>query len=486
VSLITCLASIGAQEAWSRGQSDRSGERIAVLEFKNYANARVPEMMYLSDQARREAAQLLGDRFVIMTRETLNTLVESPEVVEACIGGCEVELGRTLQAHWIVTGTVVTLGDRLHATLKLHEVKRGNLVGIEDAYGDDMEGLSTSVKSATGRLLSHLLNLSDGVKIPQINLGDVELPEGFELKPLKRFGMPIHLLKAYDETLELDENPKAEIEAKISAWSKMMTYKKAPQIQAQARLRIAYWNARYQRKLECQKNWDQLRMLLSMKRVISKDEKRKLCVDYLDACGRDPHENPAVSHPSIREILKEEAEAVALSASKRRRYRDQMSALDTIIGGSFAPSRLGFGTHVRWRIQPLDLFGRRLFTDMHLSVFDSQFDPDQFDLIGNEWGGSIGLQWLNETSIIPWGSVGYLNSGGHSMLSGELGLRRELSSGWLSLHFSLQYLYPLSEAPSTIGADGELRATLWAGTGLKGLLLSLFLYYIVATVVSEG
>ena len=69
-------------------------QRLAILEFSGKAGLSFDQLLYLSDQVRAEAQSLVGDHLVILTREILNELTESPDGLEACTSGCEVQLGR--------------------------------------------------------------------------------------------------------------------------------------------------------------------------------------------------------------------------------------------------------------------------------------------------------------------------------------------------------------------------------------------------------
>ena len=99
----------------------KTKRRLAILEFTGSSGLSTDQLMYLSDQMRAEAQHLIGDQFVIMTREIMSELTDSPELIEACEKNCEVDIGRALQAHWVISGQVFG-GEQLYRATLINEV----------------------------------------------------------------------------------------------------------------------------------------------------------------------------------------------------------------------------------------------------------------------------------------------------------------------------------------------------------------------------
>jgi TolB-like protein len=123
--------------------------RLAVVELRNGAKLSEDEVAYLTDQARTQASKVLpGERFLIMTRESIVALLPPGKTLADCAKGqCEVEVGRTIGADYIVTGEVLRFGEELRLNLKVHACKSGAFLGSESAKGTKVNDLESGVTS---------------------------------------------------------------------------------------------------------------------------------------------------------------------------------------------------------------------------------------------------------------------------------------------------------------------------------------------------
>jgi TolB-like protein len=128
--------------------------RLAVVELRNSASLREEEVMYLADLVRTQASKALpGDQFLVMTRESIVALLPPGTRLEDCAKSqCEVEVGRTIGADYIVTGEVLRFGDELRLNIKAHACSSGGFVGSEVVKGIKLNDLENGLIEASARL----------------------------------------------------------------------------------------------------------------------------------------------------------------------------------------------------------------------------------------------------------------------------------------------------------------------------------------------
>ena len=118
VIILTLCASPPLASATPKGEL-----RIAVLELSNPAGLSQQEVTYLSDLMRRLAASELAQRFLVMTKANMLTLLPADRPLEECIGECAIETGRLLSATYIITGDIIRFGKQLRVSVKLHDTR---------------------------------------------------------------------------------------------------------------------------------------------------------------------------------------------------------------------------------------------------------------------------------------------------------------------------------------------------------------------------
>ena len=132
------LSLLTAQSALARSTDD---QRVAVTELTN--NAGVPQRvsLALTESVRGEVAELLGRRYLVMTKENILSLVEAAVCDEASEASCEVEMGRKLGAHFIISGALTKLGGKLKLSLKVHSTRDARLLGVREDSARDISGV---------------------------------------------------------------------------------------------------------------------------------------------------------------------------------------------------------------------------------------------------------------------------------------------------------------------------------------------------------
>ena len=71
---------------------------------QGYTDISRDEVSFLTNEVRRVVGYLPTERFLVMTKESMAVMIEPGKTLEDCVGQCEVETGRLLNAEWIITG----------------------------------------------------------------------------------------------------------------------------------------------------------------------------------------------------------------------------------------------------------------------------------------------------------------------------------------------------------------------------------------------
>ena len=130
-------------------------KRIAVLELKNRTQSGVSqtELAYLTSEIRLIMSYLPKDQFLVMTKESMMMLIEPGKTLEDCVGECEVETGRLINADWIITGEILRFGSSLRVSLRLHNTVNGQFVKGESIRGLTIESLENPLHLAALRFV---------------------------------------------------------------------------------------------------------------------------------------------------------------------------------------------------------------------------------------------------------------------------------------------------------------------------------------------
>ena len=132
-----------------------AGERapIAVMALES-PTRRVTEseVQFLTDALRKAAADVFDPRlYMVMTQASMDILL--PPAQLTCLAGkCLVEIGKTLQAKYVIGGSLRDVGTGVGITLEAYEVKTGGLVGSENEVADDVNAVVKVVRELAPRL----------------------------------------------------------------------------------------------------------------------------------------------------------------------------------------------------------------------------------------------------------------------------------------------------------------------------------------------
>ena len=146
-----------------------TADRIAVLELRNGAELTEDEASYLTNLVRAAALSSLPQtRFSVMTREnTLQLLGPDSDIAECARGNCEVEIGRRLGAHFIVSGETLRFGGKLKVSLMLHDTRSAKLLATARASSNNVGGLETPLIREARMLFGVLVDGAFGSVEPE-------------------------------------------------------------------------------------------------------------------------------------------------------------------------------------------------------------------------------------------------------------------------------------------------------------------------------
>jgi formylglycine-generating enzyme required for sulfatase activity len=137
--------------------SEPSPKLLAVLEFKG-ANLKADILDTMSDAVRGGASDALTSTGTnVMTRESMLVLLKEMGIKECTEGDCEVETARNIGADYVISGRIVQMDGSYVATLKLHETKRGTLLGTRDAEAKKQKDLWHALKELGRKLVAEKL-----------------------------------------------------------------------------------------------------------------------------------------------------------------------------------------------------------------------------------------------------------------------------------------------------------------------------------------
>ena len=150
-------------------------QRVAVLELINRAPnlVTVDEVNYLTNELRTVASYLPRKKYLVLTKESLEVLIDPNLKLEDCVGSCEVEVGRLVGAKWIITGEVMRFGESLRVSLKLHQTESGQFLKGASLKGKTVENLEEELHRSALSLIKNV-SLSWGKRLDKIAPGDLK------------------------------------------------------------------------------------------------------------------------------------------------------------------------------------------------------------------------------------------------------------------------------------------------------------------------
>jgi len=135
-------------------------KRVAVLDFKVSKDAQGnPIVKSFDAEALTEALRSVIvelNLYQVMTKENIYDLLEPGTNLEDCVGKCEVETGRNLGAHYIITGVLGQIEGRYDLLIRLYETKNSELLSSKNVGGRNISELRKGIGDKTRLMFSGL------------------------------------------------------------------------------------------------------------------------------------------------------------------------------------------------------------------------------------------------------------------------------------------------------------------------------------------
>jgi tol-pal system protein YbgF len=151
---------------------------LAVLEFDASEDVLGDsELELLTDAMRGAVKKEVGGRYKVMTRETMMEIVP-PEQLKCFAGKCVAEIGRMLQAPYVIAANVKKLSAKKVLTVEAYESKGGQLLGSEQMRGTTAEELLDLLDKQARGLVRGWLNLNTGAVAVKPAVSETKLGGG--------------------------------------------------------------------------------------------------------------------------------------------------------------------------------------------------------------------------------------------------------------------------------------------------------------------
>ena len=128
--------------------------RVAVLEMSGALTPQ--ERGIFTDEVRGAVVSARGSAVTVMTRENMEVMLTDMGIDADCVaeGACEVETARNLNVDFVISGSIVQMGETLVVSVKLHDVKTGGLLSTSRTQGATSLELLNAMQPATAELLA--------------------------------------------------------------------------------------------------------------------------------------------------------------------------------------------------------------------------------------------------------------------------------------------------------------------------------------------
>lgn len=126
--VLACVPGLAAAQATPAPAATSDKPRLVVLELAVRGEAQADTAEYLADLLRTGARAALGNAVLVMTRESMLSLVPARELIGASEASGEVEAGQRLGARYVLAGQVVEVEGLYRLVLKLFDTRGGDLL----------------------------------------------------------------------------------------------------------------------------------------------------------------------------------------------------------------------------------------------------------------------------------------------------------------------------------------------------------------------
>ena len=156
VLVLAVLPTMTVLSAWCAHAGELN--LVAVVDLqKQSSRVSETEVQFLTDTVRKAAADGLDPaRFKVLTRDSMEVLLPASRL--KCLAGkCLAEIGRTLQAKFVVGGNVKDVGTMIGVTLEMYDSASGALLGSEQGRAAGIEDIVTWAQQTAPLLIGRIL-----------------------------------------------------------------------------------------------------------------------------------------------------------------------------------------------------------------------------------------------------------------------------------------------------------------------------------------
>jgi len=180
---------------------------LAVLDFDSPDDsASLDGRQLLTDAFRSVVIETVGERFKVLTRETMTELIP-PSGAECFLNKCAAEIGRMLQASHVIAGSVRRLEGQWVLTVEAYLTNGGRALGTKQLIAAGQLKLIEQIEKQGGTLVRSWLKL-DPVAAPVAAPAPVR-PTPREVQPPVASPPPLRVMRVEraEEAAPLDEEP---------------------------------------------------------------------------------------------------------------------------------------------------------------------------------------------------------------------------------------------------------------------------------------
>ena len=129
--------------------SAHARERVAVIDFKVAKSKDGKKVVndYEADALTEALRTAITDLnlYSVMTKENMYAMLEPGTRLEDCIGKCEVETGKNLQARYVLTGEIGKLGGKFDLLIRLFHTESSELLSSKNVSGATVDDVRTKL-----------------------------------------------------------------------------------------------------------------------------------------------------------------------------------------------------------------------------------------------------------------------------------------------------------------------------------------------------
>ena len=141
----------------SQGIGKTSVKRLAVLNIlSENRSVSSDHLRFLTDELRRLSLKHKPAYVQLISKENMIELIPNGRLDE-CVDKCEIEIGRILGAHYIMTGDLFLIEKIYRLSLRVHDTSNGYITSSISIKGKSFDQMLDNLKRSIDRLINFKL-----------------------------------------------------------------------------------------------------------------------------------------------------------------------------------------------------------------------------------------------------------------------------------------------------------------------------------------